>query len=218
MGSWSLCADIRWSFTANGRMSLHLLILILLVWSNVTSPQGRWWFGTRQKTKDGVNARSAAVFFKSLKEGSGMDEVVGILGKAFEWEWSKAQKTATTEVDGIEAKIEQNLGDKWRQIRRQAGSVGHDYFDSKRKALVLLYSHLLRIPVSNSLRKGPSDHCACTYILTHSVPPRANPTIASYSLPTEFFPSHIDITQLAYPNPFSNATTCIPHPGVDAWE
>ena len=38
--------------------------------------QGRWWFGSRQKTKDGINASSAAAFFKTLKEESSFEEVL----------------------------------------------------------------------------------------------------------------------------------------------
>ena len=34
---------------------------------------------SRQKTKDPINAQSAAAFFKSIKEGSSMEEVVGTL-------------------------------------------------------------------------------------------------------------------------------------------
>ena len=117
--------------------------------------KGRWWFGNRQKTKDGVNAKSAAVFFKTLKEGSGMDAVVGTLGKAFQWEWPKPAKTAAADVGEIEAKIEQNLGSQWQDLRKQTGYIGRDTLDSRRKALVLLYAHLLRIPVENtSLKKG----------------------------------------------------------------
>ena len=45
--------------------------------------QGRWWLGSRQRTIDGMKAHSgAAVFFKSIEEGD-MEEVVGVLGKAY---------------------------------------------------------------------------------------------------------------------------------------
>ena len=51
---------------------------------------GRWWFGNRDKTKDGVKARSAAIFFKSLTEDSSIEEVVASFVKACEWERPKA--------------------------------------------------------------------------------------------------------------------------------
>ena len=43
---------------------------------------GRWWFGNQKKTNDGVNAKTAASFFLSVKEW-GVDELVGLLGKWF---------------------------------------------------------------------------------------------------------------------------------------
>lgn len=39
-------------------------------------------------TNDGIHARSAAEFFKSLREDSGADQVFGTLGKSFSWEHS----------------------------------------------------------------------------------------------------------------------------------
>ncbi|KAF5366562.1 hypothetical protein D9758_008999 [Tetrapyrgos nigripes] len=56
-----------------------------LTWTR-RSRWGRWWFGSRQKTKDGINAKSAAAFFKGLKEDSGVEDVVGVLGKAYKYE------------------------------------------------------------------------------------------------------------------------------------
>ena len=38
--------------------------------------------------KDGIHARSAAEFFKSLREDSGADQVFSTLGKSFSWEHS----------------------------------------------------------------------------------------------------------------------------------
>lgn len=46
------------------------------------------WFGSREMTNDGIHARSAAEFFKSLREDSGADQVFGTLGKSFSWEHS----------------------------------------------------------------------------------------------------------------------------------
>lgn len=113
---------------------------------------GRWWFGSRQKTKDGINTRSAAAFFKSLREDSSIHEVVGSLGKAYQWEHPvKKQKVGADELKGLEKAIKERAGAKWETVRQAVG-----FEDAgKRRALVLLYAYLLRIPVETpELKKG----------------------------------------------------------------
>ncbi|KAF8890379.1 Sec63 Brl domain-containing protein [Infundibulicybe gibba] len=103
---------------------------------------GRWWFGSRQKTKDGINARSAAAFFKSLTEEATMEEVVGTLGKAYEWELPNPKATVDAELRELETQISDQAGSKWHEVRKLAGDQV-----SRRRALILMYAHLLRIPV-----------------------------------------------------------------------
>ncbi|KAJ3554071.1 hypothetical protein NM688_g3297 [Phlebia brevispora] len=109
---------------------------------------GNWWFGNRDKTKDGVKARSAAAFFKGITEESGMDDVVGALGKSFEWERPE-KKTQAAELDELEKTISQRLGDKWSNLKRIAEVVPEKH-EVRRRAFILLYAHLLRLPVSSS--------------------------------------------------------------------
>ncbi|KXN80902.1 Translocation protein sec63 [Leucoagaricus sp. SymC.cos] len=109
---------------------------------------GRWWFGNRQKTKDGVNAKSAAAFFKSLKEESPMEEVVGTLGKAFQYEMSDANvKKSDVTIDRLESEIEKRAGSKWTEVRKIAKDVDGKLHPKRRRALVLIYAHLLRIEI-----------------------------------------------------------------------
>ncbi|KAF7775868.1 hypothetical protein Agabi119p4_4261 [Agaricus bisporus var. burnettii] len=111
---------------------------------------GRWWFGSRQKTKDGVNAKSAAVFFKSLKEESMMEEVVGTLGKAYQFEMSDVGvKKVDVNIDRLESEIEKRAGVKWSEVRKIAKDVDGKLHVKRRRALVLLYAHLLRIDISD---------------------------------------------------------------------
>jgi translocation protein SEC63 len=119
---------------------------------------GRWWFGSRAQTKDGVEASTAASFFRLLKEESEMADVVGALGRAAEW---NAKNKAASKVsqrqqhlDALEEQIKAKLGDNWTDICRlaEASGLGHA---GRRQALVLLYAHFLRLPVEDaSLAKG----------------------------------------------------------------
>ncbi|RDB15649.1 Translocation protein sec63 [Hypsizygus marmoreus] len=109
---------------------------------------GRWWFGSRQKTKDGVNALSAAAFFKSLKEESTLEEVIGTFGKAFQWELSEKKSKPVPELDQLEKTIKERVGSKWDEVKKLCGSDA-----SRRKALVLIYAHLLRLDITSSSLK-----------------------------------------------------------------
>ncbi|KAF5363456.1 hypothetical protein D9756_000996 [Leucocoprinus leucothites] len=111
---------------------------------------GRWWFGNRQRTKDGVHAKSAAAFFKSLKEESPMEEVVGTLGKAFQFETPDASaKKSDVAIDRLESEIEKKAGSKWSEVRKIAKDMDGKLHVKRRRALVLLYAHFLRIEVSD---------------------------------------------------------------------
>ncbi|THH32152.1 hypothetical protein EUX98_g2021 [Antrodiella citrinella] len=127
---------------------------------------GNWWFGNRSRTKDGANTRSAATYFKMLSEDSGMDDVLGSLGRTYEWERPNVS-VAEKELKDLEAAISKRLGDKWTSVRKVAEvDQGRD---SRRVALTLLYAHLLRLPVSSSLRKEQSQTLLQTQTLLTSL-------------------------------------------------
>jgi translocation protein SEC63 len=105
---------------------------------------GRWWFGTRQKTKDGIHSLSASAFFKTLTEESTEADVVRVLAAAYPFERVPSVKQST---DALEAEVRTALGPAaW------AGIAGEDA--RRRRAMVLLYAHLLRLDVGPALAKG----------------------------------------------------------------
>lgn len=105
----------------------------------------KWWFGSRQKTKDGVNSRSAAAFFKALTEESGLDEVVSVLGKVYEWERPKAIGH-TEELAKLDERIGEQLGSQWETVKSTMNALPGPSGLSQH-ALILLYAHFLRLPV-----------------------------------------------------------------------
>lgn len=125
----------------------------------LTLAQGRWWFGNRRKTKDGVHARSAAAFFKNLTEESGIDDVTGSLGKTFEWELpaSKVRK-ADAELAQLEKQIKEKLEDKWDELVKLT-EAAPGKLKKRRRAFTLLYAHLLRLPVSNTTLQNGETEC-----------------------------------------------------------
>ncbi|KAL5487852.1 SEC63 [Sanghuangporus weigelae] len=98
---------------------------------------GKWWFGSRIRTKDGVLANSAEIFFKSIKEDSSINDLLGCFGRALANEYP-----VSIPIGGLEEKVRARLGGKYN------GSPPE----------TLLYAHLLRIPIKDaSLQKAQDD-------------------------------------------------------------
>jgi len=135
-----------------GKNNVWVLGLYALIFGfSLPALVGKWWFGNQKKTKDGVNAKTAASFFLSVKEEWGIDELAGVLGKGFAKELQLGSESAS-ELRGLETKVRDGLGEKWGTLAGAAGVRGGK--DAKR-AFVLVSAHLLRIPVTNqSLRDG----------------------------------------------------------------
>jgi len=128
----------------------------------------KWWFGSRQKTKDGVNSRSAASFFKALSEESGMDEIVVALGKAYEWERPKVVSD-NKEIPSLDKLINEQLGSQWENLKTTMNALPGPS-NSSQRALTLLYAHFLRLPVeSPSLRKEQRELLLQTPVLLSSL-------------------------------------------------
>ncbi|PPQ71741.1 hypothetical protein CVT24_006505 [Panaeolus cyanescens] len=133
---------------------------------------GRWWFGSRQKTKDGVHAQSASTFFKSIREESTMEEVVAALGKAYKWDLppQAAKVTKSPELDDLESQISTKLGSKWAEIKKLTRGYDDSIDASRLKGLVLLHAHLHRIPVKDSsLRKQQKEILLQTPVLLNAL-------------------------------------------------
>lgn len=74
---------------------------------------GKWWFGSRQYTKDGVKGRTSELFFKSVKEEDTLDDLLGIISKAWQFEAKNPTKnTPETELAKLEVLITESLGDR----------------------------------------------------------------------------------------------------------
>jgi len=157
---------------------------------------GRWWFGNQKKTKDGVDAKTAASFFLSVKEEWGIDELVGVLGKGFAKEL-ELPPGSPKELQELEAKVREGLGEKWRTLA-DAADVRQN--KDARRAFILISAHLLRIPVtSQSLRDGaPNANLECTH-RTDLVNSRTNNNSVAVTPGPEFPPQHLPISQLVDP-------------------
>ena len=112
--------------------------------------QGNWWFGSRRKTKDGVLTQTATNFWKALTETSDVDDVVSALCRATEWETTAPKSSASSNaLRTLEKNVEAELGPRLVRMRQQfKRAIGK--LDARWDSLVLLYAHLLRLPIEDS--------------------------------------------------------------------
>ena len=85
-----------------------------------------------------------------------MNDVVCTLGKSYAWESMEGPKNAGNELRDLEKGIGSKLGKEWAEILKLAG-VGKDQegYERRKRALVLLYTHFLRLDiVGPSLQRG----------------------------------------------------------------
>ena len=47
---------------------------------------GRWWYGSRNLTKEGIETETAARYFKAVKEDTSENDIVDMLAASHEFE------------------------------------------------------------------------------------------------------------------------------------
>ncbi|KAJ7090585.1 Sec63 Brl domain-containing protein [Mycena crocata] len=143
-----------------GHNNIYVLgVYGLLVGGVLPALVGRWWFGNRQKTKDGIHSLSAAAFFQTLTEEATEADVVRVLAAAYPFEKVPSVKENT---DAVEAEVRSTVGPAtW------AGIAGED--TRRRRAMVLLYAYLLRIDVGKTLAKEQSALLLQTPLLLNAL-------------------------------------------------
>jgi len=110
---------------------------------------GKWWFGSRRKTKDGVFTQTATSFWKGLTETSDVYEVVSVLGQATELQTIVSRRRTPSDIlRALEKAIEAELGPRWARIRQQfQRAIGE--LDARWDSLILLFAHLHRLPIAD---------------------------------------------------------------------
>lgn len=110
---------------------------------------GNWWFGSRRKTKDGVFTQTATIFWKGLTETSDVDDVLLALSRATEWETMTPMSPASSAaLRVLEKNVDAELGARLDRMRQQFKRVTGK-LDARWDSLVLLYAHLLRLPIED---------------------------------------------------------------------
>lgn len=115
---------------------------------------GRWWYGTRKLTKDGILNSTATTFFHGLKEESTFGQMVDLLASADEYVVSKnvvrarrkVGKAGQDEYARLASVVREHQGEK-----AHGGWEGYNGWTAPRKrARVLITAHLLRVPINDA--------------------------------------------------------------------
>ena len=136
------------SWIVAGKNNIWVLgVYAVLIGGVLPGMVGRWWFGSRGTTKDGVEAKTAEGFWKGVEEASGISDVVKVVGGAFRYE-SRAKNAG--DLSNVDGEIEKRVGNEWKEMSK--GIAGDE---KARRALALLYAHFLRLDLgSKALERG----------------------------------------------------------------
>lgn len=139
------------SWIIEGKNNIWVLgLYAILIGGLLPGMVGRWWFGSRGRTKDGIEARTAEGFWKGVEEGSGIGDIVKVLGGAFRYE-SRSKNAG--DLSKVKAKIEERVGDEWKEMNK---TVAGD--EKAQRALALLYAHFLRLDLSSKALEQGRNH------------------------------------------------------------
>lgn len=136
------------SWIIEGKNNIWVLgLYAVLIGGLLPSMIGRWWFGSRGTTKDGIEARTAEGFWMGIEEASGISDIVKVVGNALGYE---SQAKNAGDLNKVEVEIEKRIGDEWKEMNKVV--VGDE---KARRALTLLYAHFLRLDLgSKALERG----------------------------------------------------------------
>ncbi|KIK95455.1 hypothetical protein PAXRUDRAFT_140659 [Paxillus rubicundulus Ve08.2h10] len=130
------------SWIIEGKNTIWVLGLYgLLIGAVLPGMVGRWWFGSRGKTKEGVESRTAEGFWKGVEEGSDIGDVIHVFGSAFKYE---ALDKAAGDLSRVEGEIAKR-GREWMK----KDVVGGDGEEKVKRAMTLLYAHFLRLDLGS---------------------------------------------------------------------
>lgn len=135
----------------------QILFRKLTLFDKLPSVQGRWWYGTRKLTKDGVLNSTAAKYFHALKEETTFPQLLDILASSDEFAVDPAlvrlrkshSKAAVDEYARLVSTVREGVDGK-------QGWEGYaTWTPAKKRARVFIAAHLLRLPIQDvGLLKG----------------------------------------------------------------
>lgn len=121
---------------------------------------GSWWYGSRRITKDGALTVTADSYFKELKEDVDFERAVEILSASTEFSPKNPKGSLIKNLKNENAfsTLQSKVFESMRKHQIDTAAVELVLKSKKAyagKAALLLYAHMLRIPIQNtSLLRG----------------------------------------------------------------
>ena len=111
---------------------------------------GRWWYGTQQKTRDGILVESASNIFTEYKDDMTESDVVGALSSGAEYENTFPVKKGDDSSSRLESRIAQaDEMSKNRLSKSDLDLLLNLDNETRRKALGLLWAYLHRVELND---------------------------------------------------------------------
>lgn len=123
---------------------------------------GSWWYGSRRITKDGALTVTADGYFKELKEDVDFERAVEILCASTEFSAKNPKGSLIRNLKNESAfsALQNKVFESMKQHQIDTNSIESALRSKKSytgKAALLLYAHMLRVPISDrSLLRGES--------------------------------------------------------------
>lgn len=121
---------------------------------------GSWWYGSRRITKDGALTVTADGYFKELKEDVDFERAVEILSASTEFSPKNPKGSLITNLKNDKAfsSLQSKVLESMNQRQTDTAALESALKSKKAyagKAALLLYAHMLRVPVPDtSLLRG----------------------------------------------------------------
>ncbi|KAJ1979782.1 secretory subunit [Dimargaris xerosporica] len=107
---------------------------------------GRWWYRSMRLTKNGIYNTTMGLFFKELKEGATVPDILELLTASTEYTLNPGYQP---EDDKAIAKLAERVKEEVERVSGEAFLRSEKYpSDVAYKAKVLLYAHLYRVDVA----------------------------------------------------------------------
>ncbi|KAM0753489.1 DnaJ-domain-containing protein [Meredithblackwellia eburnea MCA 4105] len=126
---------------------------------------GKWWYGTRRLTKDGILTTTATHFFRSLEEHTTFEELLDIISGADDFKIPNAKGGGDAEVERLRKEL--GLKEGTGRVRVLVGAYLERKEVKDRKVLVEQHSHITLLPtlLSSLLSISLSHNWLSTTIL-----------------------------------------------------
>ncbi|EPQ25637.1 uncharacterized protein PFL1_06774 [Pseudozyma flocculosa PF-1] len=105
----------------------------------------KWWYGSRSKTKDGLINNTAQTYFQHLREDTPVPRILALMAISDEFNDAKLNRTGKDADEAALTQLEHDVRAKIAELVPEWGLIDGFRNASIRKAVVLLYAHVLRI-------------------------------------------------------------------------